>query len=147
MPVTNILPSHVWKRREVHGTELRRPQAAGKRADAAEARARELTNEVGRLEDHVHDLETRKRAPLYQKKQVRLQHFFLSLAPLRMPRLGRRALPAEPCRQGPCQRTDLSTLGERYARLRWAHAVRQIQLWLLQVGNRTHVRMVHANGN
>lgn len=37
-------------------------------AEAA-GRARELYDANKRLEDHIHDLETRKRAPLYQKKQ------------------------------------------------------------------------------
>lgn len=37
--------------------------------EAAEGRARELYEANKRLEAHVHDLESRKRAPLYQKKQ------------------------------------------------------------------------------
>lgn len=36
---------------------------------AGEAKARELFEENQRLENHCHDLETRKRAPLYQRKQ------------------------------------------------------------------------------
>jgi DNA repair exonuclease SbcCD ATPase subunit len=36
---------------------------------ASEERARELYDCNKRLEEHVHDLESRKRAPLYQKKQ------------------------------------------------------------------------------
>lgn len=35
----------------------------------AQSRCRELLAETQRLEAHVMDLETRKRAPLYQKKQ------------------------------------------------------------------------------
>jgi hypothetical protein len=38
--------------------------------EEAEERARELYDCNQRLEAHVHDLESRKRAPLYQKKQV-----------------------------------------------------------------------------
>jgi hypothetical protein len=37
--------------------------------EASEGRARELYDCNQRLEAHVHDLESRKRAPLYQKKQ------------------------------------------------------------------------------
>lgn len=37
--------------------------------EAAEARGRDLYEANKRLESHVHDLESRKRAPLYQKKQ------------------------------------------------------------------------------
>jgi hypothetical protein len=44
-------------------------QAAEERASAAENRSRELYEANQRLEAHVHDLESRKRAPLYQKKQ------------------------------------------------------------------------------
>lgn len=44
-------------------------QAAEEKAAEAAGRARELYEENKRLEDHIHDLETRKRAPLYQKKQ------------------------------------------------------------------------------
>lgn len=47
-------------------TEL---QEAAERAAEAEARGREMSEENKRLQDHIHDLETRKRAPLYQKKQ------------------------------------------------------------------------------
>ena len=36
---------------------------------AAKACTCEAEETVARLQDHVHDLETRKRAPLYQKKQ------------------------------------------------------------------------------
>ena len=35
----------------------------------AEAAGREAAEENARLQDHIHDLETRKRAPLYQKRQ------------------------------------------------------------------------------
>lgn len=48
---------------------LFRKQEAEERAEAAAGRARELYDANKRLEDHIHDLETRKRAPLYQKKQ------------------------------------------------------------------------------
>ena len=44
-------------------------QAAEERQEAAEARSRGLYEASQRLEAHVHDLESRKRAPLYQKKQ------------------------------------------------------------------------------
>ena len=44
-------------------------QAAEESAAEAAGRARELYDANKRLEDHIHDLETRKRAPLYQKKQ------------------------------------------------------------------------------
>jgi hypothetical protein len=47
------------------------PQAAQEKLDTSEERARELYDCNKRLEDHIHDLESRKRAPLYQKKQVR----------------------------------------------------------------------------
>jgi hypothetical protein len=45
-------------------------QAAQEKLDSSEERARELYDCNKRLEDHIHDLESRKRAPLYQKKQV-----------------------------------------------------------------------------
>jgi hypothetical protein len=45
-------------------------QAAQDKLDASEERARELYDCNKRLEDHIHDLESRKRAPLYQKRQV-----------------------------------------------------------------------------
>ena len=48
-------------------------QAAQEKLDGSEERARELYDCNKRLEDHIHDLESRKRAPLYQKKQVRLE--------------------------------------------------------------------------
>jgi len=44
-------------------------QVAQERTEAAESRSRELYKANKRLESHVHDLESRKRAPLYQKKQ------------------------------------------------------------------------------
>jgi hypothetical protein len=44
-------------------------QAALERADESEERSRELQECNQRLEAHVHDLESRKRAPLYQKRQ------------------------------------------------------------------------------
>lgn len=44
-------------------------QEADERVEGAEGRARELYETNKRLEAHVHDLESRKRAPLYQKKQ------------------------------------------------------------------------------
>jgi len=44
-------------------------QEAAERLVEAEARSREMLEENKRLQDHIHDLETRKRAPLYQKKQ------------------------------------------------------------------------------
>lgn len=44
-------------------------QEAQEGREEAQARARELLAETQRLEAHVSDLETRKRAPLYQKKQ------------------------------------------------------------------------------
>lgn len=37
--------------------------------EVAEGRSRDLYEANKRLESHVHDLESRKRAPLYQKKQ------------------------------------------------------------------------------
>lgn len=46
-------------------------QAAQEKLDTSEERARELYDCNKRLEDHIHDLESRKRAPLYQKRQVR----------------------------------------------------------------------------
>jgi hypothetical protein len=46
-------------------------QAVQEKLDTSEERARELYDCNKRLEDHIHDLESRKRAPLYQKKQVR----------------------------------------------------------------------------
>lgn len=45
-------------------------QAVQEKLDTSEERARELYDCNKRLEDHIHDLESRKRAPLYQKKQV-----------------------------------------------------------------------------
>lgn len=45
-------------------------QAVQEKLEASEERARELYDCNKRLEDHIHDLESRKRAPLYQKKQV-----------------------------------------------------------------------------
>jgi hypothetical protein len=45
-------------------------QAANEKLEEVEERARELYDCNQRLEAHVHDLESRKRAPLYQKKQV-----------------------------------------------------------------------------
>lgn len=47
-------------------------QAAQEKLDSSEERARELYDCNKRLEDHIHDLESRKRAPLYQKKQVKV---------------------------------------------------------------------------
>lgn len=44
-------------------------QEAVEAQEDAAARCRELLAETQRLEAHVSDLETRKRAPLYQKKQ------------------------------------------------------------------------------
>jgi hypothetical protein len=44
-------------------------QAMSSQLEASEGRARELYDSNQRLEAHVHDLESRKRAPLYQKKQ------------------------------------------------------------------------------
>ncbi len=44
-------------------------QEAQEGREEAQARARDLLAETQRLEAHVSDLETRKRAPLYQKKQ------------------------------------------------------------------------------
>jgi hypothetical protein len=44
-------------------------QASQERTEAAEGRGRDLYEANKRLESHVHDLESRKRAPLYQKKQ------------------------------------------------------------------------------
>jgi hypothetical protein len=44
-------------------------QEAAERAAAAEASARDLGAAVARLEAHAADLESRKRAPLYQKRQ------------------------------------------------------------------------------
>lgn len=46
-------------------------QAMTEKLEEVEERARELYDCNQRLEAHVHDLESRKRAPLYQKKQVR----------------------------------------------------------------------------
>ena len=48
---------------------MRCEQTAGEEAAEAQAHARDLKSENERLDAHVHDLETRKRAPLYQKKQ------------------------------------------------------------------------------
>jgi hypothetical protein len=56
-------------------------QAAQEKLDSSEERARELYDCNKRLEDHIHDLESRKRAPLYQKKQVRAQRHRPSAAP------------------------------------------------------------------
>jgi hypothetical protein len=47
-----------------------RLQVANEKLEEVEERARELYDCNQRLEAHVHDLESRKRAPLYQKKQV-----------------------------------------------------------------------------
>lgn len=44
-------------------------QDADERAHAAEARSSELYDCTQRLEAHIADLESRKRAPLYQKRQ------------------------------------------------------------------------------
>ena len=44
-------------------------QEAAEKAAEAEAAGREAAEENKRLQDHIHDLETRKRAPLYQKRQ------------------------------------------------------------------------------
>lgn len=44
-------------------------QEAAERAAAAEAAARDAGAAIARLEAHVADLESRKRAPLYQKRQ------------------------------------------------------------------------------
>ena len=44
-------------------------QEAHERVAEAEAAGRKAQEENRRLQDHIHDLETRKRAPLYQKKQ------------------------------------------------------------------------------
>ena len=44
-------------------------QEAAERATAAEAAARDAGAAIARLEAHVADLESRKRAPLYQKRQ------------------------------------------------------------------------------
>lgn len=73
-------PKHVDKRTNVavdrsasfihnHDAFINCSQAAEEKAAEAAGRARELYEENKRLEDHIHDLETRKRAPLYQKKQ------------------------------------------------------------------------------
>jgi hypothetical protein len=47
------------------------PQEATEKLRATEERAAEAQAGVERMEAHVRDLESRKRAPLYQKKQVR----------------------------------------------------------------------------
>ena len=44
-------------------------QEAAEKVAEAEAAGREAAEENKRLQDHIHDLETRKRAPLYQKRQ------------------------------------------------------------------------------
>ena len=44
-------------------------QEAEERIAEAKAVGRKALEENARLQDHIHDLETRKRAPLYQKKQ------------------------------------------------------------------------------
>lgn len=44
-------------------------EAAEERAEAAETRSREMYEETQRLSNHIADLESRKRAPLYQKRQ------------------------------------------------------------------------------
>jgi hypothetical protein len=44
-------------------------QDSEEKAFEASMRMREFQDTVKRLEDHIHDLETRKRAPLYQKRQ------------------------------------------------------------------------------
>ena len=44
-------------------------QEAAEKVAEAEAAGRQALEENARLQDHIHDLETRKRAPLYQKKQ------------------------------------------------------------------------------
>ena len=44
-------------------------QEAAEKVAEAEAAGREAAQENARLQDHIHDLETRKRAPLYQKRQ------------------------------------------------------------------------------
>ena len=41
-------------------------QEAAEKVAEAEAKGREAQEENKRLQDHIHDLETRKRAPLYQ---------------------------------------------------------------------------------
>lgn len=54
----------------IHANAIRPfPQASEERTEVAEGRSRELYEANKRLESHVHDLESRKRAPLYQKKQ------------------------------------------------------------------------------
>lgn len=45
------------------------PQELQERLASAEASSRDLVEAKNRLEEHVADLEKRKRAPLYQKKQ------------------------------------------------------------------------------
>lgn len=44
-------------------------QESDEKVAEAAALAKDLQEANKRLEDHIHDLETRKRAPLYQKKQ------------------------------------------------------------------------------
>ena len=44
-------------------------QEAREKTAEVEAAGRKAQEENARLQDHIHDLETRKRAPLYQKKQ------------------------------------------------------------------------------
>lgn len=51
------------------GDAMKSTKAAEERAEKAEARSRELYEETQRLAAHIKDLESRKRAPLYQKKQ------------------------------------------------------------------------------
>jgi len=55
---------------QLHWYNLLVLQESAEALAAAEEGRREQADVVARLEAHVHDLESRKRAPLYQKKQV-----------------------------------------------------------------------------
>jgi hypothetical protein len=61
--------THTHTRTHTH-TALACAQAIEDKLQESESRARELYDCNTRLEAHVHDLESRKRAPLYQKKQA-----------------------------------------------------------------------------
>ena len=62
-----------WNGTVLSGADVLSPwaslQEAEERIAEAKAVGRKALEENARLQDHIHDLETRKRAPLYQKKQ------------------------------------------------------------------------------
>lgn len=67
----SVSPCILHRTRTCERTPTPTMQAVRERLEASEERARELHDVNARLEAHVADLESRKRPPLYQKKQVR----------------------------------------------------------------------------